>query len=436
MKKNTVIAAIDIGTAKIATLIAIMEEGGSLRVVGASAVQSQGVKKSQIVNLEETTAALTASVDAAERMAGFSINQAFVSVGGRHIESQNSRGVVAISDPNGDIVPDDVNRVMEAARAISLPANREIIHVLPTSYKVDSQDGIKDPIGMSGVRLEVQAHIITASTTVLRNIRKCVEQLGIQVAGFVYAGLAASLATVNETERDLGAVVIDIGAGSSALSVYVEGSMVASTVIPIGSMHITKDIALGAHITMMGAEQVKVALSQLMASGTAATADESREAARKRRQTEDQIDLQQLGLNEETRYLSKKRLVEVFIASRVNELFEMVQKFLEDTKLLRDVPSGIVLTGGGAETVGMSEGARRILGLTTRVGRPTGLRGLIDEIESPVYATTVGLLLFGKTSDVVTTVSSGGFSLKSVGKNLAPHRIVELIQKLWHSIMP
>lgn len=437
MPKSNVISAIDIGTNKICTLIAVMEEGGELRVVGASSVQSQGIRKSQIVNLEQTTAAVTESVDAAERMAGFSISQAYVSVSGKHIESQNSKGVVAVADPQGDIVSDDIARVIEAARAVSLPSNREILHVVPTGYKVDSQEGIKDPIGMSGVRLESDTHIITGSSTVLKNIRKCVEHLGISVSEFVFAGLASSLATLNETEQELGVALVDIGAGSTALSVFVEGSLVSSSVIPVGALHITKDIALGSRVSIPSAERIKVALSQLPPETPARLAHETREDARKRKKIEDQLDLQQIGVLEDTRYLSRTTLVDGIIAPRLKEIFELVRDELEKNNLLSNIPAGVVITGGGAETIGLTDAAKRVLNLPARVGRPQGVRGLIDEIETPMYATATGLLMYGRQAgQFQTTKNEGGFAWGGFGQKLNGGGIFSLLKKLVKLIMP
>lgn len=436
MGKTKVVAAIDIGTEKVCTLIAVVEEGGELRVVGASAVRSAGIRKSQIVNLEEAAAAVTESVDAAERMAGFSINHAYVSVGGKHIESQNSKGVVAVTDPNGDITHADVERVIEAARAIQLPANREVLHVLPTAYQVDSQEGIKDPVGMSGVRLEAETHIVTGSSTVLKNIRKIIEQLGVQVAEFVFAGVASSLAVLSETERELGVVVVDIGAGSTSLCVFVEGSLVHSAVIPVGATHITKDIALGSRVSIPAAEAIKKALTQFLHESTPDRyPDESREDARKRKKNEDQLDLQRLGLAEETRYLSRKTLIDGIIAPRLREIFELVEKELRDHNLMANVPAGLVLTGGGAETAGMADVAKKVLGLPARVGRPVGLRGLIDEIETPPYATCTGLLLFGKQSQRVVAHESGGGSKLSALMD-RPGKLKEVFLRLLKSVMP
>lgn len=436
MARNRVVAAIDIGTEKICTLIAVVEEGGELRVVGASSVQSQGIRKSQIVNLEETIVALTESVDAAERMAGFSISQAFVSVSGKHIESQNSRGVVAIAEPNGDITAQDVERVIEAARAISLPSNREILHVVPTSFKVDSQEGIKDPIGMSGVRLEADTHIITGSSTVLKNVKKSVEHLGIQVQAFVFSGLAAAHAVLSETEKELGVAVIDIGAGSTSLCAFVEGSLVYSGVLPVGAMHVTKDIALGSRVSIPAAEKIKIALSHLPPELPPRLPTETREDARKRRKIEDQLDLSQLGLAEETRFLSRQTLIDGIIGPREREVFELIQKELDTQKLLSEIPAGLVLTGGGADTVGMADMARKTLGLSARVGRPQGLRGLIDEIETPMYATSTGLLLYGRSSGHVQAAERGGDGIGGIFKGFSGGSIKETLQKLLKTFMP
>lgn len=436
MAKNSVIAAIDIGSAKICTLIAIVEEGGDLRVVGASAVKSQGVSKSQIVNLEEASAAITESVDAAERMAGFSITEAFVSISGRHIESLNSSGVVAITDPQGDISANDIERVVDAARAVSLPGNREVLHVIPTAFKVDSQEGIKDPIGMSGVRLEATTHIITGSATVLKNVRKCVEHLGIGVSEFVFSALAASYASVSETEQELGVAVVDIGAGSTAVSVFVEASLVYSTVIPVGALHITKDIALGTRVSIPAAEKIKLALSHLPAETPDRLPNETREDARKRKKQEDQLDLQQIGVFEDVRHISKQTLLDGIIAPRVREIFELIKSDLEKQKLLTQIPAGLVLTGGGAETLGATEAVRRVMNLSARVGKPSGVRGLIDEIETPMYATSMGLLLYGRAHSTLSPQKSGGKMPQISLNGFDFSKIGQVIQKLIKSMMP
>lgn len=396
MAKPKITAAIDIGTEKICTLIATVgDEEKTPQVIGVAAVPSRGLRKSQIVDLEDAIEALTESVDAAERMAGMGIRTAYISLGGAHIESQNSKGVVAVTNPQSEITEDDVRRVIEAARAISLPSAREVVHVIPRDYKVDSQDGIKDPVGMSGVRLEAEAHIITGSSTAIKNVSKCLNELGIAPAGFVFSGLAASYATLSETERELGVVLLDIGAGSTSFCAFVEGSLAFSGVLPIGARHITSDIALGLRISMQSAEKIKLALSSLPPVSSEPVAGETREQARERKKREDDFAADKLGLSEHVGTISKKTVIDGIILPRLQEMFKLVGEELEKQGLFAQVPAGIVLSGGGAETVGIVDVCKRLLGLPTRIGRPQGLKGLIDEIGSTVYATTSGLLIYG-----------------------------------------
>ena len=246
MAKNHIFAGIDVGTEKVCTIItALNEETNDTNVIGVASTPSKGLRKSQIVDLEEAINAITGSVEAAERMAGYNITQAYVSVSGSHIASQNSKGVVAVSEPQGEIKPEDIDRVIEAARAIALPSAREIIHVIPRDYTVDAQSGIKDPAGMTGVRLEAEAHIITGAATALKNVTKCINELGIAVQGLVFSGLASAYSVLSETEKELGVVLVDIGAGTTSLTAYVDGAIAHSFVIPIGARNITNDLAIG-----------------------------------------------------------------------------------------------------------------------------------------------------------------------------------------------
>lgn len=289
---------------------------------------------------------------------------------------------------------------------------------------------------MSGVRLEAQTHIITGSTTVLKNIRKCVEQLGIQVGGFVFSGVAAAEAVITDTEKELGVILLDIGAGSTALSVYVEGSLMYSGVIPVGALHVTKDIALGSRISIPAAETIKHSLSNLPPVSPTRLPNESREEARARQKREDTIDLNELGLEEEVKTLSRKNLVDGIIVPRLREIMELAHEELKKQEILDEVPSGLVLTGGGAETVGVVETARRVMNLPARVGRPVGLRGLIDEIETPMYSTVTGLLTYGKKQGISQVSSHGGFSLGGLPKGIKPNSIFSGIKKLIQSIWP
>ncbi|HKY73817.1 MAG TPA: cell division protein FtsA [Patescibacteria group bacterium] len=438
MGRTKTVAAIDIGTEKVCTLIAQLSDvEREPRVTGVASIPSKGLRKSQIVDLEEAIEAITQSVDAAERMAGSGVRAAYVSVSGTHIESQNSKGVVAIANPQGEITADDVRRVIEAARAVSLPSAREVIHVIPKDYKVDSQEGIKDPIGMSGVRLECETHIITGSSTALKNISKCINELGVQPEGFVFSGLASSYAVLSETEKELGVLVLDIGAGSTSVCAFVEGSLAYSGVLPIGARHITSDIALGLRMSLQSAERIKLALSGMPALELQAIPGETREQARERKKKEDEVDTKKIGLTEDVGSLSRKAVVDGIIMPRLQEMFKLIGEELDKQGMLPMIPAGVVLTGGGAETIGIVDVCKRILGLPTRVGKPQGLHGLTDEVEtSSSYATSAGLLLYGMQLHSLSTSEKKDGSFIGLLKNLPLKPLRERVMKLVKSVMP
>ncbi len=375
MAKSRIISAIDVGSSKIATLVAQVrpEDESRLHVVGAASSVSRGVRKGQIVNIEEAVASIEESVEAAERMAGYNLTKAAVSVGGAHIGSLNSQGVVAVAAPQGEVTPADVKRVMEAAQAVSLPTTSEIIHVVPRSFTVDGQEGVKDPVGMTGVRLEVATHIVTGSTTALKNLTKCVAEVGCDVEAMVFSGLASAEAVLSNTEKELGVILIDIGGGTTDLAIFVEGALAYSQVLPVGAKNVTADLAIGLRVSLESAEKIKLALSLA-------------------KPKEDELDLEALGLETELKTVSFKTLVEGIIRPRLNELFSMVAAELKKSGFAGLTPSGLVVVGGGAMTVGVVESAKRVLSAPVRVGTPAGIAGLIDDIQSPAYATSVGLL--------------------------------------------
>lgn len=398
MARDHVISGIDVGTSKITTLIATVPEEGDARVIGVSTVPSRGLRKGQVVNIEEATAAISLSLEAAERMAGTQVTRAFLSVGGAHIASQNSHGVVAIAEPDKEISENDVKRVIEAAKAVSLPSSREILHVLPRGYVVDSQEGVVDPIGMTGVRLEVDTHLVTGGTTALRNLRKCVEELGVEVEGMVFGGLASSVASITDTEKELGVVLIDIGGGTTDVAIFVEGALSYSSVIPIGAINITKDLAAGLRVSLESAEKIKLLLGTAPRVPAVPEEDVLPSKLPKGEKSDD-LDVSGLGLPEELRILSRKTLVEGIIKPRLNEIFTMVGLEIKRSGFGGMTPSGIVLTGGGAQTVGAVECARRNLAMPVHIGEPKKVTGLVDEIMTPAYATSVGILLYGATGE-------------------------------------
>lgn len=395
MARDKVIVGIDVGTSKIATLIGTTPSAGGtekgVNIIGVATVLSRGLRKGQVVDIEEATLAITESLEAAERMAGYSVSSAFVSVGGNHIASQNSHGVVAVAEPEKEITTLDVERVIEAAKAVSLPSSREILHVLPRGFIVDSQEGIKDPVGMTGVRLEVDTHLITGGSTALRNLAKCVSEVGVDVEGLVFGGLASSEAVVTETEKELGVVLIDIGGGTTDVCCYVEGSLAYSSVIPIGAKNITSDLAIGLRVSLESAEKIKLALGERPKE--VATTEE------KEKKDEDELDLSYLGLTEEVHKLSRKTLIEGIIKPRLNEIFTMVSLEVKKSGFAGLTPGGVVLAGGGALTVGSVEVAKRNLAMPVRIGIPMNVSGLVDEILIPPFATAIGLLLYGAKTE-------------------------------------
>lgn len=402
MARDRIISSIDVGTSKITTVIASKSEDSDARVIGVSTVPSRGLRKSQVVNIEEATEAISRSLESAERMAGTSVARAFINVGGNHISSINSHGVVAVSEPDKEIAPSDVKRVIDAAKAISMPASREILHVLPRGYIVDGQEGIVDPVGMTGVRLEVDTHLVTGGATAIRNLHKCVTELGVEVSGVVFNGLSSGLACLSDTEKELGVVLIDIGGGTTDVAIFVEGALSYSSVIPVGAINITKDVAAGLRVSLESAEKIKLRLGEISKEPIVAQDEnEDKKDAKLSAKTEkhDEIDVSDLGLEEEMRTISRKTLIEGIIKPRLNEIFTMVGLEIKRSGFGGMTPSGVVICGGGAMTVGAQEAARRALAMPVHIGTPARLTGLIDEITTPAFTASTGLLLYaGKAS--------------------------------------
>jgi cell division protein FtsA len=412
MAKSRIIAGIELGSSKVATVIAqiVTDQVSferSINIVGVSSVESRGVKKGQIVDIEEAVEAIISGVEAAERMAGYNLEAAFISLGGAHISSQNSHGVVAISDPNGEITYEDVTRVIEAASAVSLPSSREIIHVLPREFVVDGEAGVKDPVGMSGVRLEVDTHLITASAAALKNIRKAVNEVGINATELVYSGLAASEAVLTKTEKELGCVLIDIGGGTTSIAAFIDGALTFSGVLPVGAKNVTNDLAIGLRVSLESAEKIKLALSE----------EEKKPKKAKEPGAFEEYDLSTLGVTDAKR-VSKKTLIEGIIRPRLNEIFTMVRLALDREEFSARVPAGAIITGGGAEIVGVIESAKRMLLLPVRVGKPKGVGGLIDDVITPSFATPVGLILYGASKEPEEQLTSFTKRFKLPSKGL------------------
>lgn len=413
MPRDRILAGIDVGTSKVTTTITSCSEDGGLRIMGVASTSSKGIRKGQVVDIEEATQSVVESIEAAERMAGYSVSEAFVSIGGIHVSSQNSHGVVAVAEPEKEITIHDVDRVVDAAKAVSLSSSREIIHVLPRGFTVDGQEGIKDPVGMTGVRLEVDTHLITVGVTARRNLEKCITEVGVDVLGFVFGGLASSEAVLTETEKELGVILIDIGAGTTDICIYVEGALSYSSVLPIGAKNITNDIAIGLRVSLESAEKIKLFLSKKIKKPTLPIESDKKEENRKT--ISDEIDFSSLQLPEDIKNIPKRTLIDGIIKPRLNEIFTMIGLEIKRSGFVGLTPSGIVITGGGAETINITEAAKRNLAMPVRLGLPgEKITGLIDEILSPAFATSIGLLLYGSKFETLSQTSS--FSLKGLTK--------------------
>lgn len=416
MAKDKVICGIDVGSSKIATLIASVDDEGKIHLIGVSSTPSKGVRKSQVVDIDEAEDAITTSVEAAERMAGYSISHAFISLGGPQIESVNSHAVVAVAEPEGEITESDILRVNDAAKAIALPATREILHVIARTFTVDGQEGIKDPIGMTGVRLETETHIITGSSASMRNLVKCVQEVGIDVSELVFSGVASSLAILTDTEKELGVVLVDIGGETTDVVIFVDGSVSYSSVVPIGARHITSDMAVGLRVSLDSAEKIKLSLGKTPK--LPAVADEVEKGQSSRKKEEEILDIKALGIEEEVQRISKKAVVDGIIRPRLQEIFKFVGKEIKKSGFAAQIPSGLVICGGGAQTIGVLEQAKYVLGFPARIGQTEGLTGLIEEIDSPLFATAAGLILYGasqsKGGEMHIPVLSGSLPFKGI----------------------
>lgn len=427
MAKDKVICGIDVGSSKVVTLISSVSEDSRINIIGVAAVTSKGVKKGQVVDIEEAVAVITESVESAERMAGCSVAQAFVSMGGPQIESVNSHAVVAVAEPEGEIKENDILRVNDAARAIALPSSREVLHVIPRTFTVDGQGGIRDPIGMTGVRLETDTHIITGATTSMRNLAKCVSMVGIDVEELIFSGIASAQAVLTETEKELGVMLVDIGGETTDIVIFVDGAIAYSAVVPLGARHVTSDIAVGLRVSLESAEVIKQKLGALKHT------DHDEKDKESKKKDEEPLDLRAMGLSQEVynQKISKKSLTESIIRPRVQEIFKYVGKELKKSGFGSQIPSGLALSGGGALTIGVLDQARYVLGFPARVGKADEpFVGLTDEIDSPLFATAAGLVLYGARS------TDRDINLQVLGKGLPIKSMTKKISSLIKSLLP
>ena len=374
------IVGIDLGSSKVCTLVGEVDDEDKTSIIGVGMAPSRGVRKGAVVNVVEATAAITNSVSKAEHTSGYKIERAYISLSGTHIASLNSRGVVGISRRERGIAVEDVDRVVEAARAVAVPHNQEVVHVIPRDYIVDGQSGVRDPIGMHGFRLEVETHIITGATTSIQNLVQCVEAAGVGVDELVASGVAAGGAVLTDTEREMGVVLADIGAGTTDISIFIDGSVWHTVVLGVGGEYITGDIAIGLRLQPNVAEQIKIQHGHSRA---------------KQVSPDERISVAPHG-EDVPQVIPRWRLAEI-IEARVEEILLMIQQEIKRSGYDGLLPAGVVLTGGTAELVGIGELGRDIFGLPVRIGTPRALHGLVDMVSKPAQAVGVGLMGWGGT---------------------------------------
>jgi cell division protein FtsA len=370
------IVGIDVGTTKICTLVAEVDDEGRLHIVGVGVSPARGMRKGVVINISEATAAIAESIDIAERISGYQVERAYLGASGGHTSSINSRGVVAIGHGDHRVDHDDVDRAMEAASAIPIAHNRQIIHIVPRGYILDGQDGVRDPVGMHGFRLEVEAHIITGASTALQNLVRCVEDLGVGVDEVILEPLASGQAVLTSTERDMGVVLADIGGGTTDIAIFIDGTVWHTAVLDVGGNHLTNDLSIGLRLPFESAEEIKIKYGH---------------ALPKHVRAEESFAISSFGGEVHV----FRREVAHILEARVEEIFDLILREIKRSGYEGLLPAGVVLCGGSAQLPGMRELGRQVFDLPLRVGRPINLLGLADQLANPAFATAVGLLRWG-----------------------------------------
>ena len=378
--KEDVLVGLDIGTTKICAIIAEKSEEGQLKIVGVGTSKSDGLRRGVVVNIEKTVQSITKAIEEAELMAGVEVKGVYAGIAGDHIRSINSRGIIAVSREHSDITKDDVRRVIEAAQAAHIPIEREVIHVIPQEFIIDDQHGIRDPVGMSGIRLEAEVHIVTGAVTSAQNIVKCIHRAGFEVFDLVLDPLASSYSVLSDDEKDLGAVLIDIGGGTTDIALFSRGSIRHTSVLGLAGDNLTNDIAIGLRTPAHRAREIKEKYGCAMASMV---------------DTDEMITVPSASTHTE-RQVSRQLLASI-IQPRVEEIMGLAFREVQDFSDL--MAAGIVLTGGTANLKGIVELSEDITKLPVRVGKPTGISGLVNMVDDPKFATGVGLVMYGLQQD-------------------------------------
>jgi cell division protein FtsA len=379
MSRSSIIVGLDIGTAYIRAIVAEQPKGGAKPIViGVGAINSTGLRKGIIVDLEGVIGDIAGCIEQAERASGVEISKVMSSINGEHISVQKSKSVIAVSRVDGEISNEDVERAVATAQAVSLSPNKEIIHVIPTNFTVDNEENIKDPIGMHGTKLEVNTFIVSGNQSFIKNLAKCINQAGFEINSFVFTPLAAARAVLSRRQKELGTVLINIGAETTGIAVFEEGCLIHAKVIPIGGAHITNDIAIGLRTSIDAAEKIKRDF------GSAVSDDVNKK---------DKINLKDYDSSGDDVYISRYYLSQI-IEARVEEIFDFVNKELKAIGKDGMLPEGAILAGGGVKIPGTVDLAKKILRLPAKIGVPVELGGIVDKVSDPAFATAIGLVFW------------------------------------------
>lgn len=387
--RSDIVVGLDIGTTKIAVIVAQRSAGGKVDIIGIGTHPSSGLRKGVVINIEATVNSIQRAVEEAELMAGCEVGAVYAGIAGSHIKGFNSHGIVAIK--NKEVTQRDIERVIDAARAVAIPTDREILHILPQEYIVDEQDGIREPLGMSGVRLEAKVHIVTGSVSSAQNIVKSANRVGLTVSDIVLEPIASAEAVLSPEEKELGVALVDIGGGTTDITVFHSGAIKQTAVLPLGGNHITSDVAAGLRTPAVAAEEIKCRYGTCMVSLV---------------QSSETIEVPSTG-GREPRVVPRQMLAEI-IEPRVEEIFTLVRRELVRSGFDEFLTGGIVLTGGSVLLDGIAEFGEKVFQLPVRVGYPTGVGGLIDVVNSPAYATGVGLVLYGARNQEFKAFKTNG----------------------------
>ena len=404
MSKWNTLSAIDVGTTKVCTIVAEVNDGGLMRVAGVGLTPSKGLHKGLVVNINDAKESIRESVKRAEQSSGYKVESAYVGVTGRHISARNNKGVVAITRNDRLVRPDDLKRVLQTAQSIKIPSEEKLLHLIPRGYTVDGQDGVKNPVGMHGFRLDVETHVITAAVSSVQNLVKCIRGIGVDIEDLVFEPLASSEAVLSDDEKQVGVILADIGGGTTDISVFKDGSIWHSAILPVAGYQLTRDIAIGLGLPFEVAEEMKKMYGSVIP------------VYENKNDTD--------SISENGHSVSYQALCDIFKA-RVEEIIRLIMLELPRSEYESLVPAGLVLTGGSSNLSGIDALGRDILRLPVKVGTPAQIYGITDILHNPAYATSVGLLLWGRKPKGPQTWKSAGF-----GFNL--RNLVSRIKRLFN----